>query len=51
MVRRYHLPVDDPDIWRAASLLVKRYGADAAEFAARRLDESAGDADPPLLEK
>ena len=37
--------VDDPDIWRAANLLVKRHGADAALTAARRADEllAAGD--------
>ena len=31
--------VDDPDIWRAANLLVKRHGSDAALAAARRADE------------
>jgi hypothetical protein len=31
--------VDDPDIWRAASFLVKRHGPDAAEVAAQRADE------------
>lgn len=31
--------VDDPDIWRAASLLLKRYGADADYVAAQRADE------------
>jgi hypothetical protein len=36
--------VDDPDIWRAANLLVKRHGADAALMAGRRADELlAGD--------
>jgi len=36
--------VDDPDIWRAANLLVKRHGADAALVAGRRADELlAGD--------
>jgi hypothetical protein len=30
---------DDPDIWRAANLLVKRHKADAALVAARRADE------------
>jgi len=28
--------VDDPDIWRAANLLVKRHGDDAASVAANR---------------
>jgi triphosphoribosyl-dephospho-CoA synthetase len=31
--------IDDSDIWRAANLLVKRHGADAALTAARRADE------------
>jgi len=31
--------VDDPDIWRAANLLLKRHGADAALVAARRSHE------------
>ncbi|HXP73683.1 MAG TPA: hypothetical protein VN823_06005 [Stellaceae bacterium] len=31
--------VDEPDIWRAANLLVKRHGADAAPVAANRADE------------
>jgi hypothetical protein len=39
--------IDDPDIWRAANILIKRYGADAAIEAARRADEllEAGDRD------
>jgi hypothetical protein len=39
--------VDDPDIWRAANLMVKRHGSDAALMTARRADEllAAGDAD------
>jgi hypothetical protein len=32
-------------LWRAASLLLKRDGHEAALFAARRLDEAAGDAE------
>lgn len=38
---------DDRDIWRAAHLLIKRYGADAAIQAAQRADElfDSGDAD------
>jgi hypothetical protein len=37
--------VDDPDIWRAANLLVKRHGHEASLVAARRADEmlAAGD--------
>ncbi len=37
--------IDDPDIWRAANLLVKRHGVDAAMMAAKRADEllAAGD--------
>jgi len=39
MVRRYRpRMIDDPDIWRAASLLVQRHGHDAAHVAARRAD-------------
>lgn len=30
---------EDIDIWRAAQLLVKRHGADAAMIAAQRADE------------
>lgn len=39
--------VDDPDIWRAANMLVKRHGADAAVVAAQRADGllAAGDPD------
>jgi len=39
--------IDDRDIWRAAHLLMKRYGADAALQAAQRADElfDAGDSD------
>jgi len=32
--------IDDPDLWRAASLLLDRYGHDAALIAARRADAS-----------
>jgi hypothetical protein len=32
--------VDDPDIWRAANLLVKRHGVDAVMAAAQRADRS-----------
>jgi len=41
------LMIDDLDILRAANILVKRYGADAAIEAARRADEllEAGDMD------
>jgi hypothetical protein len=31
--------ISDPDIWRAAQLLVKRHGADARIVAAQRADE------------
>lgn len=31
--------VDDPDIWRAANLLMKRHSADAMVAAALRADE------------
>jgi len=31
--------ISDPDIWRAAQLIVKRQGADAAIVAAQRADE------------
>jgi len=38
LARRYRPRiVDDPDIWRAANLLVKRHGADAAIEVHRRL--------------
>jgi hypothetical protein len=37
--------VDDPDIWRAAQLLVKRHGADAPVIAAQRADELLGRGD------
>ena len=38
---------EDIDIWRAAHLLVKRHGADAAIVAAQRVDEllAQGDLD------
>ena len=31
--------IDDMDIWRAAALLIKRHGDDAAMVAAQRADE------------
>ena len=37
--------VDDLDIWRAANLLIKRYGSDAAVQAAMRADELQADGD------
>jgi hypothetical protein len=39
--------ISDHDIWRAAHLLMKRYGADAAIQATRRADElfAEGDSD------
>ena len=46
MVRRYRPPmVDDPDIWRAANLLVKRHGSDAPSVASTRADELLGERD------
>jgi hypothetical protein len=35
--------VDDPDIWRAANLLLRRYGVDAAIRAAQCADELFAD--------
>jgi len=45
--------VDDPDIWRAANLLLKRHGADAEIVAAMRADEllASGDVDGCLVWK
>ena len=37
--------VDDPDTWRAANLLLKRYGVDAAIRVAHRADELLADSD------
>ncbi|HWI25350.1 MAG TPA: hypothetical protein VN668_00145 [Stellaceae bacterium] len=39
------MTTSDLDIWRAAHLLIKRHGADAAVVAAQRADEllAAGD--------
>jgi hypothetical protein len=31
--------IDDPDIWRAANLLVRRHGTDAAHGSAQRADD------------
>ena len=31
--------IDDVDVWRAAALLIKRHGDDAAVVAAQRADE------------
>ena len=33
------MTISDPDIWRAAQLMVKRHGADAPIVAAQRADE------------
>jgi hypothetical protein len=43
--------IDDPDIFRAAQLLVQRHGDDAATRAARRADEleDEGDIDASLI--
>jgi len=37
--------VDDPDIWRAANLLLRRYGVDATIRAAQCADELFADGD------
>jgi hypothetical protein len=37
--------IENPDIWRAANLLVKRRGPDAAFVAARRADDLLADGD------
>jgi hypothetical protein len=31
--------ISDPDIWRAAQLVIKRHGAEAPAFAAQHADE------------
>jgi hypothetical protein len=45
--------ISDPDIWRAAQLIVKRHGADAAIVAAQRADElfNEGDLDGAAIWK
>lgn len=42
---------EEVDIWRAADLLVKRHGADAAMVAAQRADEciARGDVDGEMI--
>jgi hypothetical protein len=37
--------IDDPDTWRAANLLLKRYGTDAAIQAAQRADTLLAESD------
>jgi len=37
--------VDDPDIWRAANLLLKRYGSDAPMMAGKRALELLAEGD------
>ena len=39
--------IDDPDVWRAASVLIHQYGDDASSRAAQRADEliACSDAD------
>jgi len=37
--------ISDPDIWRAAQLVVKRHGADAPIVAAQRADELFNEGD------
>ena len=44
-VRRGHAMIPSRDIWRAAQLMVKRYGADAGAQAAQRADELATEGD------
>ena len=43
--------ISDPDIWRAARLIVKRHGADAPIVAAQRADElfNEGDLDGAVV--
>ena len=43
--------IDDREIWRAAHLLINRYGADAELIAAQRADEmiDLGDRDGQLI--
>jgi len=45
--------ISDPDIWRAAQLIVKRHGADAPIVAAQRADElfNEGDLDGAAIWK
>jgi hypothetical protein len=47
------MPNADLDIWRAANLLVKRHGKDAAIVAAQRADEllAAGDLEGEIVWK
>ena len=37
--------ISDPDIWRAAQLIIKRHGADAPIAAAQRADELFNEGD------
>lgn len=39
------MTISDPDIWRAAQLLVKRHGADARIVAAQHADELFNEGD------
>jgi hypothetical protein len=39
------MTISDPDIWRAAQLIVKRHGADAPIVAAQRADELFNEGD------
>jgi hypothetical protein len=47
------MPIVDIDIWRAADLLVKQHGGDAAIVAAQRADEllDAGDVEGQVVWK
>ena len=39
------MPISDPDIWRAANLLILRHGDDAPIHAAQRADELMAEGD------
>ena len=41
----FRLVIPEIDIWRAATLMLKRYGDKALEQSARRVDELAADGD------
>lgn len=36
---RYLMPIDDIDVWRAANILLKQHGENAALVAAQRADD------------
>lgn len=39
------MPIDDIDVWRAANILVKQHGENAALVAAQRADEMLAEGD------